>query len=1065
MNHKGQLSIIAALLVAVILITAVAATYSLIRDNPVQGQPQIQSALDETDLAIKQILWSAVSYYGSILRVTGNSTYAKTNATNYLQSGLAQIANTHPEWASTVSMNNVNLYAYWYTSTSYSGGDLTVTYNLTGLGITGMSYTTSCKLSVGITNPISNQACLNVTEDAGQPLLNLGKQNFLFFLYQNSSWQLTAPSTDPTTYANGTYQITPPTGIDANSYLVQVQDQRGIIVVASSYSSYSMNLTWPSTISSYYYVNGISDVDGNGDTGTHSNFAAQQNGPDNINDTLTEANVPTISGDTQQYVQSNSSQFDTNIGGTSNFTTEKYSDGIFDTLTEANATSGSPEKYSYFNNNGGVWTSPANAYDNNTGTAATYSLSGRGYSAYLTLNLTYVTRGSKIRYWVDRDNYGISTMDIYISNQTGSWLNVYSATPTYGAYANASIPFSQYTAVRFRFTYTSWNGGTAYVYEAQGVNDTVPANYQLDLERQWTSAPYNMNGSKLLCIKTGMFSDEALEVDVRSGASWTVLNSSLVANAWNNISVSLYLTNASFAIRFIDTTITGDAVQSTWQIDSVLLHTWNITDNYQLCVEEQWRNANYTGINKELDIFMGPFSSPAEALSVQWWNTSSSSWLTVIPNLAANNWNNISATTYLTSQNFTIRFSDGTPTGDSVQSSWQIDAALLRIDTKLSLSSVPDTCTMELLQNGTTRWLGQSLQLTTPGEKPFPPIPVKDIHVNQTINGLSSEVPFQIEDWASAYRVPLGLTSNVSLFNRGNMLVFLANSNVSRVTVWWNGSDMATQTLFAYKNRYFTDNPSSGVLNNSKMTLQIPTSFVLTSTVGSFSCTANFMRINAQTSTYGSNTSLVITNGVVRDIIHQEAEWSNGAKNCPNVYSDIVLTLPANATYYTYQLTLIFINSTRSRSITDLCPIWLSTTSAIQTQTENGTTGGLSTVVNGTGLFYNSSSVWQHHWSQFISGTAGAGIMFTDESNQGLYTFDSIAGSNTGALVVSATAKTIQLLPVNMSQVSFTNPMNVVWYGAVATFSGTTPIYNNSDQTGLWMLVEYPPTINVSTGN
>ena len=125
MNKKGQLSIIAALLVAVILITAVAATYSLIRDNPIQGQPQIQIALDETNLAIKQVLCSAVSYYGSILEVTGNSTYAKTNATNYLQSGLAQIANIHPEWASTVSMSSVNLYAYWYTNTSHSGGDLT----------------------------------------------------------------------------------------------------------------------------------------------------------------------------------------------------------------------------------------------------------------------------------------------------------------------------------------------------------------------------------------------------------------------------------------------------------------------------------------------------------------------------------------------------------------------------------------------------------------------------------------------------------------------------------------------------------------------------------------------------------------------------------------------------------------------------------------------------------------------------------------------------------------------------------------------------------------------------
>jgi hypothetical protein len=82
--------------------------------------------------------------------------------------------------------------------------------------------------------------------------------------------------------------------------------------------------------------------------------------------------------------------------------------------------------------------------------------------------------------------------------------------------------------------------------------------------------------------------------------------------------------------------------------------------------------------------------------------------------------------------------------------------------------------------------------------KPIPPIPVKAIHVNQTINGIDREVPFQIEDWASDYRIPLGLTGNASIFNNRNMLVFLVNPNVSKVTIWWNGSDTATQTPLAY---------------------------------------------------------------------------------------------------------------------------------------------------------------------------------------------------------------------------------------------------------------------------
>ena len=81
------------------------------------------------------------------------------------------------------------------------------------------------------------------------------------------------------------------------------------------------------------------------------------------------------------------------------------------------------------------------------------------------------------------------------------------------------------------------------------------------------------------------------------------------------------------------------------------------------------------------------------------------------------------------------------------------------------------------------------------------------------------------------------------------------------------------------------------------------------------------MRINNEASTYGAGLAYVIYNGPVRDIVQQEAEWNGGAVNCPNIYANIVLTLPANVTYFTYQLRLMFINSTQPRTITDLCPL------------------------------------------------------------------------------------------------------------------------------------------------
>jgi hypothetical protein len=209
---------------------------------------------------------------------------------------------------------------------------------------------------------------------------------------------------------------------------------------------------------------------------------------------------------------------------------------------------------------------------------------------------------------------------------------------------------------------------------------------------------------------------------------------------------------------------------------------------------------------------------------------------------------------------------------------------------------------------------------------------------------------------------------------------------------------------------------------------------------------------------------------VVRDIVQQEAEWGTadgggGAYSCPNLYANIVITLPANATYYTYQLRLMFINSAQSRTITDLCPIsFTASPSSPTAMTENGTANGFPTVTNGTNTFYNyTAGSWTaHHWSQLISGSKGAGIMFTDSANQYLYAFNSIAGSNVGALKVDTATKTIELLPVARNSASFTNAWDITWHGAVVTFDGTTPIYQTNDKSGLWILVEYPPTITVT---
>ncbi len=130
-----------------------------------------------------------------------------------------------------------------------------------------------------------------------------------------------------------------------------------------------------------------------------------------------------------------------------------------------------------------------------------------------------------------------------------------------------------------------------------------------------------------------------------------------------------------------------------------------------------------------------------------------------------------------------------------------------------------DTMTVELLQNGTMRWLGQNLFPSSSG-RPIPPVPVRALRVNETISGVNQQVPFQVEDWGSNFRVAVGMSNPLTIVGSRNMIVFLITHKVSAVTVWWDGRDIANQTSFASQDKYFTgDNPGAGVLTNGLLTL------------------------------------------------------------------------------------------------------------------------------------------------------------------------------------------------------------------------------------------------------
>ena len=1231
MNNKGQFSIIAALLVAVILISSVMITYATIRYSSNQQQPQILSAIDETNLALKQVLGFTVGYYGSILKVTGNSSYARTLASNYLHSGLENIANIRPEWGASFSVTDLELRTNWFMNESYSKGTLNVTYALTGLGISGVAYSASSRLDVNIfPSPSSSQILLNVTKDDEQPLNDLGLQNFKFYRYRytNLTWESVNPSSEPVAFSNGTYLIDIPSGINPYSYAIQVDDTRGLNVAASSFSHYKGTFAFNSTFGEAAYVdNDNSNVDSQSNIGTHSNFAEQQSPPNSAYDTLTKDNSSISTQDfypdsysplgLTSLVSGSLSDVQSDNGNYMTF--NSYSSEFFGYPTKGGSTSTlSSVRGSRFTTSWGGPVYSISAYLKFTSSSSSFGNSATGSSGHSILNTIrgqrfaspssvvvaqsirayiYCTSSAKNMKAAIYDSSGnlVAETDqsLIPASSSAAWRTFnFASPPTLTASTNYNVVvWSQSGSGSADLRYSSSSGGNGrskgqtYGSWPSSVSFSTNSNrYSIYLNYLTTfrakAAIYSSNGGSLIAStdeKTLTTVDNWVTFTFSSLPTLTASSSYVLAltgsdtsnvNMYYNTGTAEYFrasqaypnwpsslsdqgTQRTFSIYCafnaseytsevefsgasntnswsnllwaLNTASTSAGVNATFQLynyqtaqyptsgSGYMTSTLGTSDNtteqaitanptnfrddigrwklkftavktasspfdvkidlarfrtgityYALDLEEQWVNTSSITPRPVLAIKTGALSS--ENLAVDAWHAGS--WHTVSSALVSG-WNNISVSAYM-DPTFTIRFRADSST---LQSNWQIDAVLLRpeSDQELFLSLQNTVATVEILQNGTMQWLGQNLQLTAQ-ELPIPPVPAKAIHVNQTIDGVNQEVPFQIEDWGSGYTVPLGLTNNATVFGNRQMIVFLTNTHVSDFTVWWNGSDEATQTPLAFTNQYFTaDNPSGSVLSNGQLILSFGSGFTVTSTVGGTSSSATFMRINNEDSVYGSSLAYVIHHGVVRDVVQQEAEWGTsgsggGADGSPNLYANIVLTLPANATYFTYQLRIMFINSAQSRTITDLCPINLSS-SVGQLQTENGTILSDPIVASGTQIF-NSTGTWIHHWSQFTDGTNGAGIMFTDSANQMLYAFDGFAPQTVrGALKADSASQTIELLPVTLNSVSFQTPLDINWSGAVVTFDGTTQIYAGSGQPGLWIFAELPPTISVTTNS
>jgi len=388
---------------------------------------------------------------------------------------------------------------------------------------------------------------------------------------------------------------------------------------AGTSTIYTSSTSAKVSVSGYGYDfvdNNTSDVDNSTDNGTHSNFSAQQYGPDSVNDTLTEGNTKPnseyvwVSGDDDFVRKLNRSD----LGGTEilswdtdtsypygcEFRIEDGNEYIYivdpgatvDALIKFHANNGTEvTRWDISGYSGDAWglawngsrwfisdknddliyqVNPANL----TVQERSFTYTGIGIAAGLAWDGSYL-------WTVDFGNHYVYQMDVYGNIQT-SWSSVNLTQPTGISYDTTSGHLwivSKSTEYLYEYyingtAITDWDpfpGSTPEGVAYASVEDTY--NYELDLEVQWTDVDYDET-NEYLCIYGGTMGYENITVDVWNGTAWNNVFDDL-SGGWNNVSVSSYLTSSDFTIRFKGGNETSDTTQHSWNIDATLLHVWS----------------------------------------------------------------------------------------------------------------------------------------------------------------------------------------------------------------------------------------------------------------------------------------------------------------------------------------------------------------------------------------------------------------------------------------------------------------------------------------------------------
>ena len=115
------------------------------------------------------------------------------------------------------------------------------------------------------------------------------------------------------------------------------------------------------------------------------------------------------------------------------------------------------------------------------------------------------------------------------------------------------------------------------------------SNYQIDFEYNWTGVNFILSMENLGLYVVSHTGSENLNVYYWTGSTWSFLGT-ITTTGWSNFTAT-GLTSSTYTIQLKGAIESGDLVQDSWNIDLIMLHTWNTSGGLHGQNWTIWSNA------------------------------------------------------------------------------------------------------------------------------------------------------------------------------------------------------------------------------------------------------------------------------------------------------------------------------------------------------------------------------------------------------------------------------------------------------------------------------------------